>query len=119
MSELTADQVAWLRGDRRGASSEALFERLTGHVLCEESRRTAHPYDPADLARCILMLEQCGLTEHLGKARDLSPTWRRLIDAWLVLVSTFDEEVPGWRAGRWRTGAVRVYELMKVLTRGG
>ncbi len=118
MSELTAAQVMWLRSGERGMSSEALFERLTGHAICGRGCLACHPYDPADLRRCLLMLEQCGLVDRLHEAADLSGPWARLIGSWAKIVATLEGEVADWRKPTWGASAHGTYGLMRRLTDG-
>ncbi len=113
-SALTLAQVAWLRSGHRGLSSEALFERLTGHVLCAYRHHDAHPHDPGDLQRCQLMLERCGLLERIGEAAGLSKAWGRLVPHWIELIELMDQENPTWREGVGR-GCARAYSRMRAL----
>jgi hypothetical protein len=96
---LTAREADWVRHGERGMSSDALFQRLTGHELTQAPWFNANPRDPADFRRCQLMLEHCGLRDRLAEAADLSPSWARLIAAWHSILDTFEAET---RAVDWR-----------------
>lgn len=113
MSSLTEAQIAWLRTGERGTSSLALFERLTGHVICGEHERTAHPLDPRDLRRCLLMLERCGLADQLHLAADLSEAWGRLVPVWKEITASLEGEVSSWRVPVWGAAARSTYRLMR------
>lgn len=96
----------WLAKGERGMSSEALFTRLSGidardgrrSMETEKRDRVAHPFDPADLRRCRLMLEAIpSLAVKLYQAADLSPEWARLIGRWDDLTALMNTECPTWR----------------------
>ena len=115
--ELSDGAVNWLASGERGASSEALFSRLSG-VNCNAPNkpRTDNPYDPADLRRCRLMLEACPeLAAKLDEAMDMSPQWAALIRIWPTLCECMDAECPDWRNGRSRA-APTTYKRMQAAT---
>lgn len=109
----------WLATGERGMSSEAMFFHLTG-IKCTRGRasrddRTAHPYDPADLRRCRLLLEQVPeLQILLPKMASLSGPWARLIRDWDVICSTMDAEAPNWRTPDLGEPAPHTYSLIKA-----
>jgi hypothetical protein len=114
----------WLASGEHGASSEALFTRLSAIATENPSRagvlserdRTAHPYDPQDFRRCRLMLEAVpSLQALLPLAADLSPIWAALVGAWPELCALMDEEFPQWRTGEFGR-APRLYARLKSLT---
>jgi hypothetical protein len=108
----------WLANGERGMSSEAMFCHLTGIKCTRRSpsrdARTAHPYDPADLRRCRLLLEQVPeLQGLLPKMAKLSGPWARLIRDWDVICSTMDAELPNWRTPHGES-APKTYALIKA-----
>lgn len=115
--ELSPGAQRWLACGERGASSEALFSRLTG-VNCTRGYRDGvakadHPYDPADFRRCRLMLEACPeLEARLNDAAGMSKEWAALIQAWGTLCDTLDAECPGWR-NPYAGSAPKTYSLIK------
>ena len=79
--------ITWLIAGERGLSSNAIVQHLTGYPAVSgrwPGDRTAHPLDPADLLRCMLLLDACpelhqAFVEHMGS---LSPVWARLVPIW-------------------------------------
>lgn len=76
--------------DATGRSSHAIANAF-GH--CKSGGRD-HPYDPADLMRCINYCDEHGvsveaLTERMSK---VSPQWAGLVADWPALVALFAEE---------------------------
>ena len=116
---LTQAAYQWLATGARGMSSEAMFQHLTG-VHCTRDGMwprgsTAHPYDPADLRRCRLLLEQVpDLQILLPKMATLSEPWARLIRDWDVICSTMDAEAPNWRTPNIGEPAPKTYALIKA-----
>lgn len=100
------DPVAaeWLATGEHGMSSATIFYRLTGvrpNILRDDDDPVSHPFDPDDLRRCRLLLEQApSLQARLGEMRVASPIWAALVDAWDDLCATMDAECPQWRGGR-------------------
>ena len=100
--QLSVGAQKWLATGERGASSEALFSRLTGVNSTRGHRdgvaKTNHPYNPEDFRRCRLMLEACPeLAAKLNDAAGMSPEWKDLIYLWSDICATMDDEVPDWR----------------------
>lgn len=115
---LSPEAARWLAHGERGMSSEAMFEHLTG-VKCTRDgswphASKAHPYDPADLRRCRLLLEKVpSLKALLPKMADLSKPWANLARDWDTICSTMDAEAPGWRNrdAEWR--CPKTYNLIQ------
>ena len=113
--DLAADAMAWLATGERGLSSEAIFQHMTGVPLARTACDAyAHPSDPADLRRCMLLLEAVpAFAARLGEMSEVSEIWARLVAAWPELCATMDAESPNWRSGGgW---AHRTYEKMRAL----
>lgn len=98
--------IAWLGNGDIGQSSRAMACCVAGI-----KGQKWHPYDPDDLNRCLLFLEAVPeARQHMGKLKELSPTWSDLVDRWDELESTFLDEVGlDWSKA---TVARKTYELM-------
>lgn len=101
----------WLAIGERGLSSEAIA--LTTLGLRPSGRRASWPLDPADLRRCLLLLEavpetrQKGLLVLAGRC----PRWAALVKAWDRLSETLRSELG--EALPSRGSAPRTYGLMR------
>lgn len=105
--------VAWLAGGRRGVSSNTIVQHLTG-LPALGGARPCHPWDPSDLARCLLLIEAVPeLEDQLPRMAELSPQWAQLVAHWDELATTLEAESPDWRRGRGE--APRTYRRMKEL----
>lgn len=108
---LTEAATRWLASGERGNSSETIFTHLTG-VDANRGSRNSHPYDPADLRRCRLLLEQVPeLVPLFHKMSTVSKEWAALVKNWAELCTTMDAEAPNWRTKGER--AAKTYELIK------
>ncbi len=122
---------AWWASDGTGLSSRALAARLmrehektfgrkdyekrafAAFVEVLDSERTAHPHDPADLLRCVQMLDaEPGLSQYLQFAADLSPVWARIIAKWSPLEMSLRNEMAKG------TSAPKTYEMLRALVEG-
>jgi hypothetical protein len=88
--------TVWFLNGERGLSSNAMVAHIMGmggHV--------DHPYDPDDLRRCRLLVEQVPVIAcSLSKMASCSPVWSRIVAHWDELCSLMDAEAPDWRSGR-------------------
>ena len=112
--EVSEALAAWLRHGERGLSSNCMVDHLLGLPLLEGFWGMPHPHDPADLRRCLLLLEAVPeVRDRFPEMRTASPEWARLVERWGELVALFKTEAgPG---GRWRElewSAPRTYRLM-------
>lgn len=104
--ELTRRVFKWLLGRDTGSSSKAIL----AHMVCGVSHGE-YPYDPADLGRCLRMLElfpewKARIAEMAGYGK----VWAVFIDHWDGLSSMMADEVGiDWSKGR---EAHRTYEFM-------
>lgn len=90
--------VEWHATGERGASSDAIFHRLTG---TGNGRDTTSPMDGQDFRRCRLLIEQVpAFREHLGKMKDASSRWCFFVERWDDLCAAMDNENPTWREGK-------------------
>lgn len=105
---LSEQAQQWLLRGERGQSSNCIFHTLTR----QEGGKIAHPYDPADLRRCRLLLER--VPEFAPRIREMvavSPDWARIVSMWDVLCGVMDDECPDWRDG---VGSAKTtYRLMQ------
>lgn len=122
MSTMPLDMFkSWLAGGERGLSSEAIVITLTGESWwAGRTSRTVldHPYDPADLRRCMKLLKAVPLARvGLPAMRAVSSEWAALIDHWDELEALALEEVPDFLEGARANGgkAPRLYERMREL----
>ena len=81
--------IEWLLGDDVGVSSMTIVAANLGVKF----RGSDHPYDLDDLSRCVKVLDQIPELS-LQPLRELSPSWRALVDGWNDLVATYREEAP-------------------------
>jgi hypothetical protein len=110
---LSKNAIRWLATGQRGVSSETMFSVLTGHRLRDDF---SVPWDPADFARCRLLLENVPeLEPDLHKMAGVSPEWANLVRDWTKICVTMDWESPGWREGK--GSAPATYQLIKKAVR--
>lgn len=97
--ELMEKVLNWFGNGRVEASSKCMAVYLTTGK--KEGLHIAYPHDPADLNRCLLLLNQVPeLREHIHKMAVLCDQWRRLVENWDSLESCFINEVGlNWSKG--------------------
>lgn len=111
--------IEWLASGERGVSSNTIFQHLTGLLATGGllSHRGGHPHDPADLRRCMLLLERCPeLASRIDEMCFVSPEWNALASNWKQITEAFIAEAEpqgGWRNGNWRCPVT--YRLMRTL----
>lgn len=113
-TSLSAEAVRWLAVGERGASSDAMFFKLSG-VRPQDmiGGASSHPRDPDDLSRCRLLLEQVPeLAARFGDMKTISHIWESLVLRWDEICHAMDEESPEWRAGKGKSS--KTYVLMKA-----
>jgi len=98
--------LRWFAHGEFGVSSMAIILRSCGI----EGRRS-HPYDPDDLRRCLLALDQVPGAS-VDAMRGASATWDAFIAAWPRLLACFYAEVPDPREPPRGQGAPETYRLM-------
>ena len=108
---MTSSIATWLAVGERGLSSEAmaltaLGERPTGF-------RASWPLDPADLRRCLLLLEEAPetLEDGLLVLAKRCPKWAALVNIWDRLSETLRSEIGETLPPR--GAAPRTYALMQ------
>jgi hypothetical protein len=105
--------INWLAGGRRGVSSDTMVQHLTG-LQTLRGWTPSHPYDPGDLNRCLLLLQEVPLMRViLPEMANVSPSWAALIENWELVESTFLEEAgPNWSKAK---SAPKTYALMRSI----
>lgn len=80
--------LKWIGTGRVGASSKAMALAVVG-----APNDGSHPYDPADLNRCLLLLADVPeIRQHMCKVSEISVTWEKLVKRWAELEKCFIEE---------------------------
>ncbi len=108
LSDDMKDKVlAWMGTGRVGSSSKAM-----AMAVCDMPNNGDHPWDPADLNRCLLFLKAVPeARQHMHKVAALSPVWKQLVDHWEEIEASFLDEVGlDWCK---TTSAPNTYLLMK------
>lgn len=105
----------WIVGPDTGASSKAIWAHMMG--VKPPYNIYAHPFDPADLGRCLRLLQL--IPEWQPRLKEMaahSKNWERLLAQWDVLELTMEHEVGiDWSKGK---SAPETYGRMKELLRG-
>lgn len=84
------DALEWLANGETGVSSKTLVFRVMFDIRLHDG---SHPYDLADLNRCIKALNAIpAMRPNLHKMADMSLTWKRLVSSWGVLEKSFVNE---------------------------
>ena len=116
-SQLKPGARDWIEFGEHGMSSVYLFWALTGYSMTGSEPTCHAPIDPADLRRCILMLDTCELNDKFAEFAfpDSATGWSKLQDRWGQLVSTFTAEVPDFQDIDCSKSAPSTYAIMKSL----
>jgi hypothetical protein len=115
---LSPEAVKWLAHGERGSSSNAIFSHLTGINASRRGSELDHPYDPADMRRCRLLLEAVpSLQAELGRMASVSTHWSRFVPAWDEICRVMDEEVPNWRDAKKCSDADQTYKVIQKIIR--
>lgn len=110
---LSEAAAIWLATGERGNSSETMFTHLTG-VNANRGTKNSHPYDPDDLRRCLLLLDQVPeLKAEFPRMASVSPAWRRLVECWSLLSTALIEEWGDIRNPQKGVRAEKTYTLIK------
>ena len=111
MSEMNDKILKWFCAGEVGCSSIAMAASVAG---VGEGAEKAHPYDPADLNRCLLLLEEVPeIRSCMEKVAAISPAWAALVARWGEVEECFLRE-----AGlNWSVGgrAPETYRRMKSI----
>lgn len=108
--------INWFATGRTGLSSCCLAVSLVNQDSAKSVAKD-HPRDPADLERCLLLLNAVPeLRDRLSIMKSVSKEWNALIDQWEKVEATFKHET-GFPSLRWNS-APQTYELMQTIYRG-
>jgi hypothetical protein len=102
--------VRWLATGETGMSSKTMAFTALGEKYTSEW----HPADPADLNRCIKLVDAApAVRDSFPKIAALNEHWQAVIDNWDALRTAFIDEVGyDWSKAR---SAPKTYEMMKGL----
>lgn len=108
--------LAWFFNGRVGSSSKAMvgafldMPKDPSCIACD----CDHPLDPADLNRCLLLLEAVPeIRQNMDKLAEMSSTWAKLVARWDELERCFlDEAGLDWSKERF---APRTFQLMQEI----
>lgn len=110
---LSEAAAIWLACGQRGNSSETIFTHLTG-VNANTGTARSHPYYPADVRRCWLLLEDVPeLKAKFHRMAEVSQAWVGLVSNWSQIIATMTEEVGDIRNPKRGAEAPRTYKLIK------
>lgn len=108
----TKEILKWYMFGHTGTSSETMAAVYLGY----KPKYTHHnyPHDPADLNRCIKLLESCPeVRESFPRIAEISPRWGAIIKEWDAVVSMFHEEAgEDWCKSK---SAPKTYARMKAI----
>lgn len=99
----------WLNSYDTGASSKAIFHYMTLGI-----KDGSTPSDPADLARCLRLLDRFPEWKpRIQEMATVSDNWSTLMEHWDTIVASFVEEAgpEGYGYGR-RWSAPKTYDMM-------
>lgn len=78
----------WLKYGERGASSETMFQVISGKKIRQSADN--HPNDPDDFSRCFKLLDMIPeWKSELYKMKDVSVVWSNLVDNWSKLTEMY------------------------------
>lgn len=111
--------LQWLAGHDTGLSSKAILAHMEHNEVIQAMNGTwgmAHPLDPADLGRCIRLMDiEPSYRDRIIEMAYYSKEWARLALHWGELEALYHEEVSDHRGRAPRTYA-RMQELLKKRT---
>lgn len=91
MSGIPTSVINWLAAGERGISSNTIVSHIWG--LKHDRFGPSHPHDPADLQRCLQLLDASPETkERFSEMQTCSPQWRALLKQWDELERLFLSE---------------------------
>lgn len=84
--------LEWLLfSDNTGVSSKTIGSTI---ILGKPYEKPGYPYDPADLRRCVELLDAIPeLRDHMGKVAKLNPVWSVMVKNWAALESSLRNEM--------------------------
>lgn len=106
--------LEWMMSDDTGSSSEA----ISAHMLGLETEYASYPSDPAELGRCLRLLEL--IPEWKPRIKEMAiygPGWAGQVEVWEDLYKTMEKEVGiDWSKGK---KAPETYKAMKLAQANG
>lgn len=82
--------IEWLKTGRRGLSSETIISHLYQIPI---NQRQSHPYDTADVGRCIALLDACPeVRERFAEMQTRSTTWDAFVTHWPEIETQYHRE---------------------------
>lgn len=96
--------LVWLASGDTGTSSLTMLAVISGNEVVAAMIRGRgafdnHPHDPADLGRCIRLLDlDVTLRNNIAVMRNISPEWAAMVDHWDELESLYREEETSGKA---------------------
>lgn len=107
--EYYARVIEWMGGDDTGLSSKAIAMHMTG-----AKSNGSYPHDPADLGRCLRLLEK--FPEWKPRIKEMAKyggVWKRYSDRWEEMREAMESEVGiDWSKGN---RAEYTYNLMREI----
>lgn len=102
---------AWIVSGDTGMSSKTIWASMLGIDIGDDIH---HPHDPADLGRCLRLLELMPeWRPRLSELAALDPYWRSLVAQWEELSSAMEGEVGiAWEKAK---SAPATYDLMRTI----
>lgn len=99
---MTEEEIDWLAIGNVGASSSAIYTKITGiPVIGFEFSTQAHPHDIHDFIRCQKLLEAIPkIKTDFDHMAEVSPMWEKLVKNWEDIVIALDSKNPEWRSGK-------------------
>lgn len=84
--------LAWAVGEDHGASSSAMFTRLTG-LPSDDGAIGSWPFDLDDFGRCVRLVERFPVfAQHLEYLRGISSQWDHIVSNWPRLVQAYQHD---------------------------
>ena len=111
MVNLPKAALQWVVSDDTGSSSLRIWAHMTG---CERDSYFDWPHDPADLGRCLRLLEAVpDWKPRIGEMGRYGDGWARLAPRWNEVAESMESEC-GIRGEKART-APNTYALMRSI----
>ena len=103
--------MAWMQGHDTGNSSKAICAYMLGGVDVDADD---YPRDPADLGRCLRLLERCPEWKaRMPEMAKFGVVWKALAERWDELAKSMVDEVGlHWEKG---SKAPKTYDLMRSI----
>jgi hypothetical protein len=104
----------WLVGGDTGLSSKFVWVHMAGGNPKERGWGVNYPLDPADLGRCLRLLQRVPEWQpRIHEMAQYSPEWNALCASWANLAAEMEREVGiGWEKGR---SAPETYKSMRTI----